>query len=80
MRRTDIAQRPGSISPLASTSARVLLALAAALVTVASLTASYRVGSLYSPATFLLAPATHPSVLEPIGEGGVHATGGHLVP
>ena len=66
MRRTDITQR-GDLSPLALTLARVLLALAAALVAVALLVASYRVGSLYSPMTFLLAgdPAVDLMMVEP---------------
>ena len=79
MRRTEITQ-PKSFSPPALTLARVLLALAAALVTVALLMASYQVGSLYSPTTILLGPAPHPSVLHPISEAVFYVMGDHVVP
>lgn len=80
MRRTVIRQ-PGSFSPpVALTLGRALLVLTAALVTLALLVASYRVGSMYSPTTLLLGPAPHPSVLHPILEAAFYAMGGHLGP
>ena len=78
MRPADVKQLK-SFSPPMLRLARVLLALAAALVTVALLMASYRVGSLYSPTTILLGPAPHPSVLHPIPEAVFYAMGGHAV-
>ena len=79
MKPADVKQLK-SFSPSMLRLARVLLALAAALMTVALLVASYRVGSLYSPTSLLLAPAPHPSVLHPILEAAFYAMGGHFVP
>lgn len=78
MRRTEITQ-PKSFSPPALTFGRAIMVIAAALVTVALLMASYRVGSLYSPTTILWGPAPYPSVLHSIPEAVFYAMGGHHV-
>ncbi len=75
MRRTDITQLK-SFSPLPLRLARVLLTIAAALVTVALLMASYWVGSLYSPTTILFGFALHPSLLDPFREAVFYAAVG----